>query len=141
MATSGEWPRGETGVRGALLVRDILDGQLETRDHRKVGRVADVVAERDPDGTVRAVELRIGPEALAGRISPRLRMLVAKVLRGRFDHRIPVTEIAEVGPTIRLRGLSDDYAVGQADDWVARHILRWIPGSGRPASSPLRERY
>lgn len=127
--------------RGALLVRDILDAQLETRDHRKVGRVADVRAEWARDGTLHAVELEIGPEALAGRISPRLRRIVGAFLRDRFEHDIPVGEIAEVGPTVRLKGLASEYEVGRAEEWVARHVLRFIPGNGRPRSRPLRERY
>jgi hypothetical protein len=51
-------------------------------------------------------------------------------LRDRFEHRIPVKEVEDFGPTLHLRGKAAQYPVGQADRWVADHILRWIPGSG-----------
>ncbi len=52
------------------------------------------------------------------------------LLRDRFDSRIPVSNVENFGPTLRLRKTAADYAVGQSDKWIADHILRWIPGSG-----------
>ena len=116
--------------RPLLLMRDILDGQLESADRRKLGRVADVEAEWRPDGTLVLKDLLIGPQALAGRVSSHLRPIARALLRDRFEHRIPVGAIKEIGPTVRLLGPAAHYDVGHAEEWIVDHILRFIPGSG-----------
>src|SRR5437763_16303000 len=113
-----------------LAMGDIMDMQLETSDGRHVGWVADIEAELRDDGTLALTHLVVGPEALSGRVASHLRPLAYRLLRGRFDHRIPVAEIEEVGPTVRLRGTAEDYGLGRSDRWIAEHILRLIPGSG-----------
>jgi hypothetical protein len=39
--------------------------------------------------------------------------------------------VKKFGPTLHLRGKAEQYDIGQSDRWIAEHILRWIPGSGR----------
>ena len=112
-----------------LTIEDIIDNQLETSDKRRIGRVADVEAEWTDDGKIVLTNILTGPQALAGRVSPHLRPIFKFLLRDRFEHSIPLSEIENFGPTLRLRGKSEDYAVGQSDKWIAEHILRWIPGS------------
>jgi hypothetical protein len=113
-----------------LSMRDIVDGQLETVDDRRVGRVADLFAEWRPDGTLVVTDIVVGPEALARRVADLLGALAARLLRGRHEHRIPVSEVEEVGPTVRLRGKRSDYPLTGADDWIVEHIIRFIPGGG-----------
>jgi hypothetical protein len=121
---------GRTG--GPLQVmRDLVDGELLSSDGRSLGRVDDVVAVLEDDGSVRLVEIVTGPEALAGRVASRLRPLARRLLRGRLDSRIPLSEVDELGPTIRLRGPAASYRTGRSDQWIADHLLRWIPWSGR----------
>ena len=111
-------------------IRDIIDSQLVTHDKRRIGRVSDIEAVWHEDGTLVLSSLVIGPQALAGRIASPLRSIVRFVLRDRFDHRIPLEDVEDFGPTLRLRGTANDYPMGQSDTWIANHILRWIPGSG-----------
>lgn len=111
-------------------VRDILDSQLETSDHIEIGRVADITVEVYDDGTVVLTHVITGPQALAGRVNLRLKPLFRFVLRDRFEHAIPMSELKEFGPTLYLHGKAKQYAVGQSERWIADHILRWIPGSG-----------
>lgn len=111
-------------------IRDIIDSQLETRDKRRIGRVSDIEAVWQENGTLFLSSLVIGPQALAGRIAAPLRSAVRFVLRDRFDHHIPLSDVEDFGPTLRLRGSAADYPVGLSDTWIADHILRWIPGSG-----------
>lgn len=113
-----------------LVMRDMMDSQLETRDGIRVGRVADVRAEWRDDGTLVLTHLVTGPQALAGRLSEHLRPLAHFLLRDRFEHAIPLSEVECFGPTIRLRGRADDHALARADRWIASHILRWLPWSG-----------
>lgn len=112
-------------------IRDILDSQLQTSDGLRIGRVADIEAEMRADGSLRLTHLVTGPQALAGRIHPLLRALFHLFLRDRFEHRIPLDEVTRFGPTLFLRNTANEYDVGQSDRWIARHILRWIPGSGQ----------
>jgi len=113
------------------VMRDLMDGELRSADGHALGRVDDVAAELGDDGTLRLVDISTGPEALAGRVSSRLRPAARRLLRGRFDARIPLADVEEMGPTIRLRRPAAAYRTGRSDRWVAEHLLRWIPGSGR----------
>ena len=113
-----------------FAMRNIMDNQLETSDDIEIGRVADIEGEWRSDGKLILTSLITGPEALAGRFSARLRSLFHFFLRGRCEHCIPITEIDDFQPTLRLHGKATDYAVGQSDRWIANHIFRWIPGSG-----------
>jgi sporulation protein YlmC with PRC-barrel domain len=113
-----------------LTMRDIVDGLLEASDGTDLGRVADVLISIDADGSARLTDLVIGPEALAGRVSSRLHPLAHWLLRGRFEHTIPIDEVEEFGPTLILRHPASHYDAGHADEWVNRHLLRFIPGSG-----------
>ncbi|MFN2484039.1 MAG: hypothetical protein ABR509_03770 [Candidatus Limnocylindria bacterium] len=114
-----------------LTMRDIADGLLETSDGHHIGRVADVRARYEDDGSLVVTELVLGPQAAAGRISGRLRGLAQRLLHTRFEHAIPIEEVVAFGPTIRLRGKAAEYTAGHADEWFADHIVRFIPGSGR----------
>lgn len=111
-------------------IADIIDNQLETSDKIEIGRVADIEAEWRDEGQLVLTNLVTGPQALAGRVSSRLRPIFRFFLRDRFEHRIPIKEVEKFGPTLHLRGKAADYPVGQSDRWIADHILRWIPGSG-----------
>ncbi|HZR40955.1 MAG TPA: hypothetical protein VFB12_12595 [Ktedonobacteraceae bacterium] len=119
-------------VRGDQIfsIRDIIDSQLETRDKIEIGRVADIEVELHADGTLALTDLVTGPQALAGRVAGPLRVLFQRLLHDRFERRIPLSEVEEFGPTLRLRGTAEEYSVGQSERWIAHYILRWVPGSG-----------
>lgn len=111
-------------------VRDIIDSQLETRDDIEISRVADIEAEWREDGSLILTDIMTGPQALAGRVAGPLGSFFKILFRGRFEQRISLREVEDFGPTLRLRGNAADYPTGQAEKWIAHHILRWIPGSG-----------
>jgi hypothetical protein len=91
--------------------------------------VADIEAKLRADGALVLTHLVVGPEAFSGRVASRLRPLAHLLLRGRFDRRIPMGKIEDVGPTVRLCGTAEEYGLDRADRWFAEHILRFIPGS------------
>jgi hypothetical protein len=113
-----------------LFLRDIIDAQLESADHRALGRVADIEVEVRENGCLALTALLTGPQAGAGRVAGGLRRVCAWVLRDRFESRIPLEEVHAFGPTIILRKQAREYQVGQSERWIVRHLLRWIPGSG-----------
>ena len=112
-------------------MRDVVDGQLETIEDRRIGRVADLAAEWREDGSLVVTEIVVGPEALTGRISRRLGVFVRRRTGARFEHRIAMSEVEEVGPTVHLRGHREDYPLHGLDDWLNRHVIRFIPGGGK----------
>lgn len=113
-----------------LAMRDLIDERLRGPDGRSVARVAGLEAEWRPDGALVLTAMMVGPEELASRVSRRLRRPAGGLLRGKFEHRVPMDEIAEIGLDIHLRGDPERYGVGTADGWVFDHLLRFIPGSG-----------
>jgi hypothetical protein len=133
-------PEGIEGVEAVLagdrsqerfVMRDLMDLQLVACDGRRVGRVDDVQAEILPDGRLVIRGFVTGPQALAGRVYPRLRRVLRWFLRDRFENEIPITEVTSFGPTIRLRGPAEDYPLGRSDHALAERILRRIPGADR----------
>jgi hypothetical protein len=113
-------------------IADILDSQLQTRDHKNIGRVADIEVLWREDGTLVLTDLVTGPQALAGCVAAPLRSFFQRLLHNRFEHRISLDEVDAFGPTLRLHRNAKKYPVGQSERWIADHILRWIPGSGHP---------
>ncbi len=113
-----------------LAMRDLLDAQLQTADGVRIGRIADIEAEWRGDGTVVLTYLLTGPQALAGRVASRLVPLARFIFRDHFERRVPISEVVETGPEVRLRGNASEYPIGQSDRWLADHIVRFIPGSG-----------
>jgi hypothetical protein len=113
-----------------LFIRDIIDFQLESADQRALGRVADIEMEWQEDGRLVLVSLLTGPQALAGRVARGLRRLLTFLLRDRFEAHIDLEEVSSFEASIKLRHNAEHYQVGQSERWIARHILRWIPGSG-----------
>lgn len=119
-------PDGDDDI---FSIRDIIDSQLETRDGVRIGRVSDIEVLWRDDGTPVLNALLVGPQALAGRLSPSLQSVVRFFLRNRFDNHIALSDVEKFGPTLRLRKSASAYRVGQSDRWIADHVLRWIPGS------------
>ena len=111
-------------------MRDVVDGQLRTREGRRIGRVADVEVEWTARGLfMRAMTL--GPEAHAGRVSGRLSDLLHRLFHGRHEHGISIDEIEEIGPNVMLKQTADKYDVGDGDGWIRDHLFRFIPGSDK----------
>jgi hypothetical protein len=81
-----------------LVMRVLLDNALKAADDHHIGRVDDAVAEWRDDGRLFLTHIVSGPEALAGRVASRLRPPAHAVFRGRFDNRLPIREIVELGP-------------------------------------------
>jgi hypothetical protein len=111
-------------------MRDIVDGQLRTREGRRIGRVAEIEAEWTPRGLILR-RLILGPEAHASRVWGRLADGLHRLLGGRYEHSIDVSEIEEIGPNVMLKQTADAYDVGDTDAWIRDHIFRFIPGSDK----------
>ena len=124
---------GKDSKETLLVMRSIMDEQLETSDEHKIGRVADIEAEWREDGKLILTNLVSGPQALASRVASRLRPVARFIFRDHFERCLPLTEVENFGPTLHLRGKAKDYTVGQSERWLVDHILRWIPGNGRNA--------
>jgi hypothetical protein len=114
------------------VMRDLMDGQLRGADGVDIGRVADIEAEWGADGQLVLRRLWCGPEALARRVSSRLGRLVASLTRGRFDHSIPIEEVASIDSlVIKLRRPSSHYQVGRSERRLADLFSRLLPSARR----------
>jgi sporulation protein YlmC with PRC-barrel domain len=116
-------------VTDLLAMHDIADGQLQSRDDRRLGRVADILCQHQDDGSLKAIALALGPEACLRRIDSRLGRRAHHLLSGRFERSVEIGEVVGFGPTLRLREKADAYNVNDGDSWAA-HVIRFIPGSG-----------
>jgi sporulation protein YlmC with PRC-barrel domain len=116
-------------VTDLLAMHDIADGQLQSSDGRRLGRVADILCQHEDDGSLKAIALGLGPEACLRRIDSRFGRGAHRLFKGRFERSVEIGEVVEFGPTLRLRERADTYDVHDGDVWAA-HIIRFIPGSG-----------
>jgi hypothetical protein len=113
----------------ALIMGDLMDTQLVTKDRRKIGRVTDIEVQWHDDSHLTLMAIITGPQAMAARIFRPFRKIASWLLRDHFEHRIPMSEIENVGPTVHLRKREADYPLSNSERWIGEHILRWIPGS------------
>lgn len=128
-----------TGDRALHLMRDVADGQLMSTDGRRLGRVADLAAALQPDGTLEITALVLGPAALARRVSNATGRLASSIGARRYERVVPITEVKDFGPTLQLRSEAYRYDVADGDEW-AREILRFIPGSAWASRQPRAKR-
>ncbi len=112
-----------------LVMHDIADGQLQSSDGRRLGRVTDILCQHQDDGSLEAIALALGPEACLRRISSRFGRRAHRLFKGRYERSVDIGEVVEFGPTLRLRERADAYDVHDGDVWAA-HIIRFVPGSG-----------
>ena len=117
-------------ARTLHVMRDIVDIQMVSADSKEIGRVADIAGEMGVDGSVELTDILTGPEALTGRLGTFLRPVAKRILHGRFEASIPLTELKTKGLILRLKQDADAYRVGDSEAWIVEHILRFIPGSG-----------
>lgn len=115
-----------------LVMRDLVDERLRAPDGRSVARVAGLEAEWRADGSLMLTAMTVGPQEELCRIWRGFGRIARWLLRGRWEHRVPMEEIAAIELDIILRADPARYGVGTADAWVLDHILRFIPGNGRP---------
>jgi hypothetical protein len=110
----------------------LVDERLRAPDGRSVARVAGLSASWEADGSLMLTDLLVGPQELACRVWRGLHGPARALFRDRFEHRIPITQIDRIELDIHLRSDPGRFGVGTADAWVRDHILRFIPGNGRP---------
>jgi sporulation protein YlmC with PRC-barrel domain len=117
------------------LVRDVLDKQLLDRDGRKLGKVDGIVLELRDDGPPRVAFLENGLPVLMQRLMGGAGDLVALIerqlgIRKGGPVRIPMSKVIEVGIDVRLDLAAADTEALAWEEWVGRHVIRRIPGSG-----------
>jgi hypothetical protein len=112
------------------VMRDIVDIQMVSADGKAIGRVADIAGEMGADGSVELTDILTGPEALTGRVGTFLRPAARRILQGRFEATIPLTELKTKGLVLRLKQDAEAYRAGDSEGWIVEYILRFIPGSG-----------
>ncbi|MEZ2223539.1 hypothetical protein [Rhizobium sp. RCC_161_2] len=101
------------------LVRDLLDKQLLDPDQHKIGKVDGVVMEYRDDQQPRIAALETGSGVVLDRLGWRTKSR-------RF--RVNFAKVCDVGVAVTVRVSREEMPVTQWQEWLRRHILRWIPG-------------
>jgi sporulation protein YlmC with PRC-barrel domain len=117
------------------LVRDVLDKQLLDRDGRRMGKVDGIVLELRDDGPPRVAFLENGLPVLLQRLldgAGEVAALIEKRLgiRSGGPVRIPFSKVVEVGIEVRLDLTAAETEALAWEEWVGKHFIRRIPGSG-----------
>jgi hypothetical protein len=114
-----------------LLVRDVLDEQLELDDHTPLGRVDGVVAELRANAPPRLVAIELGAVVLAARL-PWLGDRVARLVRrlgAAPAFRISWSRIRKTELNIVVDVDAESTPGMVVERWLRDHIIERIPGS------------
>jgi sporulation protein YlmC with PRC-barrel domain len=117
------------------LVRDVLDKELLDREGEPMGRVDGLVMQVENNSQPRITHIDVGSPALWERVHPILGRLARRMAglwgpKRREQVRIPWSDVATVGPDIRLDVAAKVTGAIDWEIWIARHIIERIPGSG-----------
>jgi hypothetical protein len=116
---------------------ELVDHQLVDRSGALAGKVDDAEVRVDADGVAWVSALLTGPGILASRLGHpgygRWRERVEHLLDAGEQRRsrIPVSQVAELGVTVRLALDAEQLASYGTEDWVDRHMIAHIPGADR----------
>jgi sporulation protein YlmC with PRC-barrel domain len=116
------------------LIGDILDKQVLDRDGIRMGKVDGVVIRLAEDGRPRLAAIEFGPVVLAYRIGPRTGGWMSRLCRrlGGARHgepyRIPWEKVTDLGIDLEVDVSIEDTPQYERQEWLRRHLLRWIPG-------------
>lgn len=117
------------------LVRDVLDKRILDCDDNIIGRVDGLIITLDGNGPPRVTHLSVGGPAVFARLG-QWAVAVAKFLAGlwgprrRSPVRIPWSDIDHFGRDVKLTIGSDATEAMAWENWIGKHIIRKIPGSG-----------
>ena len=113
----------------------LLDRQLVDGDGLMGGNVDDLEIEVDDDGSARVSALLAGPGVLWPRLGARrlgrwLRRTHAQVAdRDDDPARIPLRDVATIGPHIVLSRRHDTLGTFDGERWTREHVIGRLPGS------------
>lgn len=117
------------------LVRDVLDKRIRDRDGNIVGRVDGLVLRIDGKGQPRVTDLSVGGPAVFARLggwAVSLARLLSRTWgpRRRSPVLIPWAHIDHFGRDVKLTISCDGTLLMAWEDWIRKHIITKIPGSG-----------
>ena len=117
------------------LVRDVMDKKLVDREDRDMGRVDGLVMHVGSSSQPRITHILIGGTTPWMRLNPILARASARLARlwgpkSAEPVRIPWSRVRAVDKDIKLDVLARETGAIDWEIWIARHILKRIPGSG-----------
>jgi hypothetical protein len=118
------------------LVRDVLDRKILDREDCDMGRVDGLVMQLGPHSRPRVTHILIGGTVPWMRLHPALARLATNLGRKwgprRADPvRIPWSRVITAGRDIKLDVKARDTGAIDWEIWIARHIIKRIPGGGQ----------
>ena len=117
------------------LVRDVMDKKLVDRENRDMGRVDGLVMHVGSSSQPRITNILVGGTTPWMRLSPVLARASARLARlwgpkSAEPVRIPWSRVRAVDKDIKLDVLALETGAIDWDIWIARYIIKRIPGSG-----------
>jgi sporulation protein YlmC with PRC-barrel domain len=117
------------------LVRDVMDKKLVDRKDRDMGRVDGLVMNVGSSSQPRITHILVGGTTPWMRLSPALARASARLARlwgpkSAEPVRIPWSRVQAVDKDIKLDVIARETGAIDWEIWIARHIIKRIPGSG-----------
>ena len=117
------------------LIRDVLDDQLIDREKRPMGKVDGLIIVLRKDQPPRLAYIEVGMSTLAHRLHPRLGRWVEALgrkwgVREGKPFRIPWSKARPLDIDVMVDLNAEETPVLNWEKWLAKHIIKRIPGSG-----------
>ena len=118
------------------LAHDLLDKQMISADHEKVGRVDGIILQLRARRAPRVIAVESGIEAVLRRVhyGGRLLRRIGRWLGVKNDGapaEIAFDKIRSIGLDVRLTLTADEAGTKDWEDWFREHVVERIPWSGK----------
>ena len=107
------------------LVSELLDLPIVDKNERSCGIVDDIEFSGGPGKQAKLTVLLVGPGAYKGRLPGWMLWFVRRIAGDRVA-RVPMREIIEVGPVVKLKCAGETLGLHESENRAAR----WIPRRG-----------
>ena len=115
------------------LIRDLLDKQLEDRNHRRMGRVDGIILELEDERPPRAAYIEVGVKTLLDRLSRRLGNSAARLLKklgiDSEPYRIPFGKLHVGLNSVRADLDAEKTPALEWEFWLRKKVIGRIPGA------------
>ncbi|EJZ18468.1 hypothetical protein NE852_31655 (plasmid) [Rhizobium sp. Pop5] len=117
-----------------LLVRDVLDKQMVDKEQNRIGKADGVVLSLSAGDAPKVAFIEMGSLTLSRRLGRRPHRFLLWLYRGAVTDdtakvfRVPWAKVKDVGINIEVSVDRRETPLERCQDWLRRHVIKWIPG-------------